>query len=93
MQINDKWMVESDPLNIILKHKVISKPKDGKPSKEYWVAEGYYRTLHDALEALIDKKIRKTELKDMQTICNMVDELKVLLKQIPDFKPIKEVAP
>jgi hypothetical protein len=83
MYINDDWRIVSDELNIILQQRKVSKPKEGKPAKEYWTNEGYYYSPHHALNALVDKQIMGTGFTDLKTVCDKIDELRNMIKELP----------
>ncbi len=75
MRINDDWELISDPLNIILRQRKISKEEKDNPSHEYWKVEGYYSSPQAALEALTLKKIMGTGMDDLETICAAMHSL------------------
>ena len=82
MLIGKNWKVESIPLNVVLYRRRVSKSKDGKPSHEYWSAEGYYSTTQNALKALVDLEVTETDLKDLKTIVKKQEELYRLIDSI-----------
>ena len=55
IQINDKYKLTTDELNIILCKKVEHKKKDAKGSG--WKPVGYYQKMEHALDRLFDEKI------------------------------------
>lgn len=85
MQLNKDWIVESDQFNIILKKRSMTKNKKTGEETETWAVESYHRNLRDALDSLIDKGIGRTELENLEIICNKIDELKQLIKKVPDI--------
>ncbi len=79
MLIGKDWKIESDNLNVKLIKRYIRKATADKPRGEYWVAEGYYGTVKDALRGLVEHKVRATLLKDVKTVVAKIDELYKLI--------------
>lgn len=82
MRINENWEITSDELNVILRQRKIAEEKNGKPSHEYWVVEGYYVSPKAALKDMVTKGIMGTGMGDMQTICDKIDELQVMIDNL-----------
>ena len=80
MQIGKNWKIESDELNVILYK------KQSEKAKRQWRAVGFYRTVANALKDLVNHEIRATELKDLQTVVNKIDELGKLIQQATKSK-------
>jgi hypothetical protein len=72
MVIDRNWLVGADSLNIILYWRQINK----KTGKEYWRAHSYYSAVANALIALVDQGVRDTELADLKTVCDKIDQLR-----------------
>jgi hypothetical protein len=66
------WQVGADNLNIILYRRQVNK----KTGKEYWRAHSYYATLANALAGLANQGIRDTELTELKTVCDKVEQLR-----------------
>ena len=81
MLIGKNWKLEADNLNVMLFRRKVRQPKDGKPSYEDWEVVGYYGTVANALKDLVDYGVRETELKDLQTVINKIDELGKQIEQ------------
>ena len=71
MMIGQKWLVGADSLNIILYRRQMNR----KTGKEYWRAHSYYSSVANALMCLVDQGVRDTELADLQTVCDRIDQL------------------
>lgn len=57
--INSEWQIDSDQYNWILQKRFVSKDKDtGLVIKDYWANQGYYATLPDAVQGLVDLAIK-----------------------------------
>ena len=78
MLLGTKYKIESDDLNVILSKKRISKETGG----EYWESLRFYKNIHNAREDFIDLEINHTGLKDLDTICQKVDELKKMINKV-----------
>lgn len=90
MYINDKYKIESDPLNVILFQKIEPKPKkkdeteEDEPLEENtkepgWRPIGYYSNIKKALYGLIEHEINGTGFKEVQDIVDKIEELKQLI--------------
>ena len=65
------WRVGADTLNIILYRRQVNK----KTGEEYWRAHSYYATVANALVGLVDQGVRDTELIDLKTIYDKIEQL------------------
>ena len=72
MIINKNFKIESDRLNVVLYR--FRKDRNGE---EYWSPQGYYSTVKNALNGLVDQGVRDTDLRDLRTVVKAIDELKV----------------
>lgn len=81
MLIGDKYKVESDELNVTLYE--LYTPKRGKlAGRSDWRGIGFYGTLKGAIDALVNKEINGTGLKDLQDVYKKIEELKgTLIKE------------
>lgn len=82
MKIGNDWEITSDPMNVVLKQRRMTEPKDDRPSVEYWKVEGYFPDVQAALRAMVKKEILGTGMTDMQTVCDKIDELHEAIKGI-----------
>ena len=80
MLIGKQYKIEADSLNIILYRK---KKRLSKEGKEGWERMGYFATVPNALRGLVNQEVRDTDLKDMKTIVNKLNELEGLIKTLP----------
>jgi hypothetical protein len=78
LQINDDYRVVSDPNNIILEQRTIIKTGKREGETE-WKTIGYFPTLEYALEKLLDKWIRDSEINT-----NSIQELVKVIKSAKD---------
>ena len=69
--IGQNWRVGADTLNIILYRRQVNK----KTGKEYWRAHSFYATVANALVGLVNQAVRDTELADLKTVCDKIDQL------------------
>jgi hypothetical protein len=89
MNINDKYRLESDNLNITLmeKHIISGEGKGRKSTKEigseYWTPVAYYSTAKSALEGLVRREIKGTGFTDLETVVKKIDELTTLINRLP----------
>ena len=76
MLIGKNYKVESDNLNVILSewHKP-SKKKDGTMTKGLWTPIGFYSRIDHALQALVNMKVKETELNDLKTVLTKIEEV------------------
>ena len=75
MLINDDWKIEADDLNITLYHRttILSGSEIGK---DLWTEKGFYATLQNAYNGMIDKRIYGNGLKDIETVMAKIKELR-----------------
>ncbi len=81
IKIGDNFALGANSLNIILYEKHIGKQGKNK-GKEIWREFAYFSTPHNALDYLVEHEVRKTELKDVKTVCQKIDELYTLIKSL-----------
>ena len=72
MMAGQDWRVGADSLNIILYRRQVNK----KTGKEYWRAHSYYATVANALVGLVNQGVRDTELADLKTVCDKIEQLR-----------------
>jgi hypothetical protein len=70
--IGQDWRVGADTLNVILYQRHVNK----KTGKEYWRAHSFYATVANALVELVNQGVRDTELADLKTVCDKIDQLR-----------------
>jgi hypothetical protein len=76
MIINDKWKLEADDLNIILMRKRNAKKDGSEGTYEYF----YYATIAGALQGMLDREIKSTQLKDIKVINDKIEQVKQDIK-------------
>jgi len=72
LSVGRKWKVGADSLNIILYQHGVNK----KTGEEYWRAHSYYATVANALLELVNQGVRDTELADLKTVCDKINQLR-----------------
>ena len=83
MLIGKNWKIESTSLNVILSRLKTVKPKDkSKAPYKAWEPFGYYARVSEALEGLVEQGVRDTELKDLRTVVDKIDELRGIFTRI-----------
>ena len=84
MLIGKNWKIESDSLNITLYkcHNVKATAK--QPKHIYWTVEGYYSSIKNALEELVDYEVAETGLKDLNTVSQKQDKLYQLIEKLAE---------
>jgi len=71
LAVGQDWRVGADTLNIILYRRQVNK----KTGKEYWRAHSYFATVANALSELVNQGVRDTQLADLKTVCDKIDQL------------------
>ncbi|MBA7480373.1 hypothetical protein ES707_15826 [subsurface metagenome] len=71
LTIGQDWRVGADTLNIILYRRQVNK----KTGKEYWRAHSYFATVTNALAGLVNQGVRDTELADLKTVCDKIEQI------------------
>lgn len=77
MKISEKYKIESDELNVIVKERYITKSKETQ-----WKSISYHPNLEMAYKSLIEKEINGTGMKDVETVVTKIKELEEFLKEI-----------
>ena len=80
--IDRNWKLGADTLNVILYRRCVNK----KTGKEYWRAHSFYATIPDALVGMLNQGIRDTELADIKTVCDRIDQLREDIAAQPEVK-------
>lgn len=75
MLIGKAWKIESDALNVNLYRKYRS-----KKGEDSWAILGHFGTVENALVELINQGVRDTQLTDLKTICDKIEQLKDEIK-------------
>jgi len=81
IKINEDWKIGSDPLNVTLyERKQVKKPnknakEQSEVGKEYWVEQGNYGTVEQALEGYYKRNIRRS---DAQSFDELLEEIKLI---------------
>ncbi|CEQ01596.1 Uncharacterised protein [[Clostridium] sordellii] len=78
MIINDRYKIVSDDLNIVLQRRNL------KENGEYsnYVNIGYFTDFKVALQSFVKREILSTELKDFENVCNKIDEIMHLIRNL-----------
>jgi hypothetical protein len=81
IKIGDDYAIGSNSLNVILFEKHTGQRGKSK-GKELWRERAYFSTPQNALDYLVELKIRKTDLKDLKTVCEKIDEIHTLITNL-----------
>lgn len=78
IQLNDKYKIETaDALNVVVKEKYISKPKeDGEVVETQWKTISYHPNLEFAFRSLVDREINLTASQGLEAVIKKIEELK-----------------
>lgn len=86
MLVGNNWKIESDSLNVILMKKVKRKKKGTDETYDDWKNIGYYSNFENAFKAMVDQRIRDTDLTDIKSInkaiLDMKKEIDVAMKEV-----------
>ncbi len=89
--IGHKYKVEADNMNIILSKKVRRTRKDTQEKYTDWEVEGYFSTPVGAIHALVNQGVKDTQLKDLKTVVDKMEELHTLIDSLSINKIEEEV--
>lgn len=81
MLIGKEWKIESSAENVTLSRKSMRKEKKTGEIKEKWTADGYFRTVQQALKELVNQEVRDTKLVDLKTVVDKIDELHKMIDE------------
>lgn len=81
MLIGDKWKIETKKNNIVLSRFTAKHSTRGRPVPDRWDDVGYYRTMHEVLEDLVELEVFEIELKDLRFIVAKIDEVKEMIRE------------
>jgi len=84
MLLDKNWKVESDELNVTLYERFVSK----KSGTEYWKPHSYFPTVGDALRALVNIRVNRSGLKDLETVQLEIEKLYQLIEPAFITQPI-----
>ena len=71
MLIGKKYQLKSDTMQYTLSEKKINKKKQ----TEYWEPIGYFSNPVSALKYLVNHAVKETELTDLKTVVNRMEEI------------------
>ncbi len=74
MLIGKKYKVESEGLNVVLYRKVDKSKKD-----EAWATVGFHGSVASALKALVKLEVADTDLSDLRTVLNRINEVELMI--------------
>ena len=85
IQINDKYFIDANSNNYILKEKIVTENEDGEKT-ENLSPVGYYPTVTGALQGLLKKEFRKyVGKKTTNSITEAIKEFERLEKEIKEY--------
>ncbi len=82
IELNKKWAIGADNMNIIL-YKKRNRKKDG--TEPGWGVVGFYSSLHNAMKALADKEIMDSDLKSLMAVEAKLNDLYKLIESLPNI--------
>lgn len=88
MKINDKYEIVSDVLNVTLVEHFFTQPVEATESTPYVPPKprtrtiGYFSSPKGALMHLLDREVMGSGMKDLQTVCDVLDKLKNDIKKL-----------
>ncbi len=85
MLVGKNWKVEADDkgaLNVILwrRNTGMNVKTKKQANSENWTAYGYYATVRNALDALVDQGVRDTGLVELRAVVARIDEIHAMIK-------------
>jgi predicted phage tail protein len=69
--IGKNWKLGADSMNIIVYQREVNK----KTKEERWRVHGYFATIANAVMALVNQEVRDTQLANVKTVCDKIDQL------------------
>jgi len=84
VKLSKDWNITTDSLNVILQKRRRVPAKGGKPAHDLWINVGYFGTLKAAYDSILDRKIIASGIKDLQTVMKAVEEVRALIKKVPE---------
>ncbi len=78
MLLDENWKIESDELNVTLYERYVSR----KSGREYWRPHSYYSSVANALKGLVNIKVNRTGMRDLETVQKEIDKLHQLIDKI-----------
>lgn len=84
MLINNKYKLETNPLNFILFHKTDKAHRSANKEikEDTWNPEAYFSTLSNAVHYLVEQGIMDTAFKDFKTVVKKQEELHKLVEDL-----------
>ena len=87
MKINEKYSIESDVLNVtVYEHSIVKKEESENFGKEVKKPVGYLTTIDQAFKFLIDREVKGTGMKELNTIMNKITELRSDIERYLNYK-------
>ncbi len=81
IRIGKKHAIVSIPMNIVLREKKVRGKDSKQPGEEYWIDIGYFGKVEDALNALLDEKIRNSDAKSLADVIKVINDTKELIRE------------
>ncbi len=82
--INDKYAIDTDKYNWILKEKRFTDPTHrfakSKEVKEYYVELGFFGTIEQLLKSLVNKDLKESEYKNLSDLVKQLKHTENTLK-------------
>lgn len=90
MLIGKNYKIESDALNVTLFHKVKRHKKGTGEAYDGWEVDGYFATVNHALKELVNQEVSKTQLTDLKTVVEKINEVYKLIDTFAKTSTINE---
>ena len=87
MKNNEKYSIESDVLNVtVYEHSIVKEEESENFGKEVKKPVGYLTTIDQAFKFLIDREVKGTGMKELNTIMNKITELRSDIEKYLNYK-------
>ena len=87
MKINEKYSIESDVLNVtVYEHSIVKEEESENFGKKVKKPVGYLTTIDQAFKFLIDREVKGTGMKELNTIMNKITELRSDIERYLNYK-------
>lgn len=82
MRINNKYVIKSDTLNVVLVEEYMSEATETKPSELKEKTVGYFSNPKQALSYLVNHEVMGSGMSDLQQIVDNIDSLQADIQRM-----------
>lgn len=75
IQINDKYRITSDSMNVIIEEHRVAGNKSKNPGEEYWVGISFHPTVELAIKWFMQREIRLSDTLGIYALMDCIKEL------------------